>query len=181
MSDEQAMEDLRRRIQRLEDIEEIKNLRSRYHYYVNEMQVDRVHTLFTDDAIVHLGYLGRYQGREEIDRGYKAIGARERFGVKQFIHSHTVENLDGDRATGFSYLDAQYAYFGTSFIVAGRYDDVYVRRDGKWLFESMLVEFFYTVPAGVGWAGDELHWLSPENRPQSFRLSGGPRPEQGQG
>jgi ketosteroid isomerase-like protein len=149
------------RIRRLEDIEAIRHLRCRYHGCVNEGRFDQVRTLFTEDAVVELGYLARYEGIDAIDRGFRAMGERERFFIKQFNHSHDV-TVEGDRGTGTSYLEARYGTAGVSYIVAGRYDDVYVRRNGVWKFRSMVAEIFYTVPNGVGWMGDERHYLRPK-------------------
>ena len=71
--------------------------------------------------------------------------------------------VNGDTGTGTCYLEARYGRFGVSYVVAGRYDDVYARVDGVWKFRSMMVEIFYTVPNGVGWTGDELHYLRPKS------------------
>jgi hypothetical protein len=152
---------LEQRIQRLEHIEAIRRLRNRYHASLNEGHYGECRALFTDDAVVQLGYLARYEGIDAIDQGFLAMGERDRFFIKQFIHSHDVE-LDGDTGTGRSYLEARYARYGVSYVVAGRYDDVYVMVDGAWKFRSMIAELFYTVPNGVGWAGDELHYLRPK-------------------
>ena len=161
MSDLAALE---ARIRVLEDIEAIRHLRSRYHYCLNEGRFAEVRALFTDDALVELGYLARYEGIEAIDRGFRAMGDRDRFFIKQFIHGHDVQ-VSGDGGTGVSYLEARYGRFGVSYVVAGRYDDIYARVDGAWKFRSMIAELFYTVPNGVGWTGDEMHYLRPKPTP----------------
>jgi ketosteroid isomerase-like protein len=155
---------LERRIRRLEDIEAIRHLRNRYHACINESRYADIRALFTADAVVELGYLARYEGIDAIDRGFRAMGERERFFIKQFVHGHDV-SVDGDSGTGTSYLEARYGRHGVSYLVAGRYDDVYARTDGVWKFRSMVAELFYTVPNGVGWTGDELHWLRPKTSP----------------
>ncbi len=152
---------LEERIRRLEDIEDIRRLRNRYHASLNESRYENCRALFTGDAVVELGYLARYEGIDAIDRGFRAMGERERFFIKQFIHSHDVE-VDGDTGTGTSYLEARYGRFGVSYVVAGRYDDIYARENGVWKFRSMIAEFFYTVPNAVGWTGDEMHYLRPK-------------------
>jgi ketosteroid isomerase-like protein len=152
---------LEQRIRRLEDIEAIRRLRNRYHASLNEARYEDCRPLFTDDAVVELGYLARYEGIDAIDRGFRAMGERDRFFIKQFIHSHDVD-VEGDTGTGTSYLEARYGRFGVSYVVAGRYDDVYVRVDGVWKFRAMIAELFYTVPNAVGWTGDEMHYLRPK-------------------
>jgi ketosteroid isomerase-like protein len=152
---------LEQRIRRLEDIENIRRLRNRYHASVNESRYADCRALFTEDAVVELGYLARYEGIDAIDRGFRAMGQRDRFFIKQFIHGHDVE-VDGETAIGRSYLEARYGRDGISYIVAGRYDDTYVLTGGVWKFRSMIMEIFYTVPNTVGWTGDELHYLRPK-------------------
>ena len=53
------MATLEERIRRLEDIEDIRHLRNQYHASLNEGQYGNCRALFTDDAIVELGYLAR--------------------------------------------------------------------------------------------------------------------------
>jgi SnoaL-like domain len=161
MSQEPLTMTLEQRIRRLEDIEAIRRLRNRYHASVNEGRFCDCRALFTEDAVVELGYLARYEGIEAINRGFLAMGERDRFFIKQFVHGHDVE-VDGETATGQSYLEARYGRHGVSYLVAGRYDDAYVLVDDTWKFRSMIAEIFYTVPNGVGWTGDELHYLRPK-------------------
>ena len=155
---------LERRVRRLEDREDIRALRDSYHACINDGRYDDIGALFTKDAVVVLDYLARYEGRAAIDAGFRAMGERERFFIKQFIHSHriTLDDADDDAATGSAYLDARYGRYGVSYMVAGRYDDRYRRVDGVWLFARMDAVLYYTVPAGVGWTGDELHYLRPK-------------------
>lgn len=160
MTDADLIARLERRIQGLEDREALRALRDAYHAAINDGRYGEIADLFTDDAHVRLGYLAEYRGRAAIDTGFRGMGERERFFIRQYIHSHRVA-LDGDRATGTSYLDARYGRFGVSYLVAGRYDDEYVRTADGWRFQAMTIEFDYTVPAGVGWTGDERHYLRP--------------------
>ena len=161
MSDADAIARLEMRVRELEDREEIRALRDAYHACINDSRYDEIADLFTDDAYVKLGYLATYRGRQEIDAGFRGMGTRERFFIRQYIHSHRVF-VDGDTGHGCSYLEARYGRFGVSYLVAGRYDDRYVRTGRGWRFQEMTIEFDYTVPAGVGWTGDERHYLRPK-------------------
>jgi len=158
MSDLAALE---ARIRRLEDIEAIRTLRNAYHAALNDGRYADVVDLFTDDGKVVLGYLATYEGRDAIDKGFRGMGERERFFIKQYIHSHDV-TVEGDSGTGRSYLEARYGRYGVSWLVAGRYDDVYERVGDKWRFKAMIAELYYTVPLGVGWMADEKHYLRPK-------------------
>ncbi len=100
------------------------------------------------------GYLGRGRGREELARLFEGAPRLLPF-VKQFIHNHVLD-VRGDRATGVSYLEAKSVSGGRAYFVAGRYDDVCVRRDGEWRFARMDFTPYFTVPFDEGWAQDDL-------------------------
>src|ERR1051325_9665392 len=89
--DQETPMTLEQRIPRLEEIEAIRRLRNRYHAALNDGRYADCRALFTDDAVVELGYLARYEGIDAIDRGFRAMGERDRFFIKQFIHGHDVE------------------------------------------------------------------------------------------
>ena len=71
--------------------------------------------------------------------------------------------MDGDEGTVHSYLQATYGWFSTSYWVVGRYDDKYQRTANGWRLTEMTIESDYTVPTGVGWTGNTLHYLDPKN------------------
>ena len=147
-------ESLEARVAALEAKDEIRELRHRYHEAINVGDPGSIVDLFTDDAELDFGYLGRTRGREKINRFFLALPDLLTF-IKQFIHNHTVA-LDGpDRATGVSYLEAKTISEGTAFFVSGRYDDVYVRTDDGWWFSVMNFEPFFSVPFEQGWAVDQ--------------------------
>ncbi len=151
---ERRLATLEASVQRLVDIEDIRALRLRYHEYVNLNRAADIPDLFTDDAELDFGYLGRTRGRQKITKFFAALPVLLDF-VKQFIHNHVVE-VDGDRATGVSYLEAKSVSRGKAYLVAGRYDDVCVRTPGGWRFASMKFEPYFTVPHDQSWAQEDV-------------------------
>ena len=91
MSDAERITALERRLGLLEDKDAIRALRDSYHACINDGHYDQIAELFTDDAVVELGYLARYEGREAINTGFRGMGERERFFIKQYIHSHQIQ------------------------------------------------------------------------------------------
>jgi len=160
MTDDTRIAALERRLSLLEDKDALRSLRDAYHACINDGRYAEIADLCTDDAVVRLGYLARYQGRAQIDAGFRGMGARERFFIKQYIHSHQV-TVSGNTGTGVSYLEARYGRFGVSYLVSGCYRDKYIRTANGWRFQEMDIDFYYTVPAGAGWTGDEMHYLDP--------------------
>jgi ketosteroid isomerase-like protein len=142
---------LEARIAALEAKDDIRDLRFRYHQAINEGDTAAIVGLFTDEAEIDFGYLGKTRGRDKIDRFFTALPDLLAF-VKQFIHNHLV-TLDGpDRATGVSYMEAKTISSGTAFVVSGRYDDVYVRTEAGWRFSVMNFDPYFSVPFDEGWA-----------------------------
>ena len=141
-------------LQELQDREAIRELRYRYHEYVNQGRWSEIPNLFIEDGELDFGYLGKGRGRERLTRLFQAAPQLLPF-VKQFIHNHTIE-LQGERGTGTSYLEAKSVSGGKAYVVAGRYDDQYVRQDGEWRFARMDFTPYFTVPFDEGWAQDDL-------------------------
>jgi len=156
---------LEAKVRELADLEEIRDLRFRYHEYVNEAKFSEIASLFTEDGELLFGHLGNAYGRDEINRFFGGLlvkpDARGKTKeprlsrVRQFIHNHVVE-IHGDRANGFSYLEAKPVYKGESYVVAARYDDEYVRHNGEWKFKKMALTPYFMVPLKEGWAQDDL-------------------------
>lgn len=163
---EVRIRELEAKVQELTDREAIRDLRYRYHEYINDGRFDEISALFSDDGELDFGHLGTAHGRSEIHRFFGGLRSSGADGgataqlprlsrVRQFIHNHVVD-LHGDHAHGFSYLEAKPVYKGESYVVAARYDDDYVRQDGKWKFKKMALTPYFMVPLKEGWAQDDL-------------------------
>jgi len=154
---EARVKELEATVQELTDREAIRDLRYRYHECVNEGKFADIASLFTDDGELDFGHLRHAKGRAELAAFFNRINARPAEGisfVKQFIHNHVI-HLQGDRGTGFSYLEAKPVYKGESFLVAARYDDEYVKQNGQWKFKKMGLTPYFMVPLREGWAQED--------------------------
>jgi ketosteroid isomerase-like protein len=157
---EARVKQLEAKLQEMTDREAIRDLRYRYHEYINEGKFRDIASLFTDDSELDFAHLGKAKGRAEIQKFFAGIGGdgaaadpnRPRITwVKQFIHNHVIQ-LHGDHGHGFSYLEAKPIYGGEAFLVAARYDDDYAKRDGEWKFSKMGLVPYFMVPLKEGWA-----------------------------
>jgi len=144
--------DLDVRIKVLEDIEEIKKLKARYLYYIDDREWDSVLDCFVEDAKTDYGPWGVYEGKKEIEKFFK-----EMFPPNYSLHHHVTHNplieVDGDRARGRWNLDeaATLKEGNKAIWISGRYDDEYVREGGSWKYKSVRVTFFYVTPYEEGW------------------------------
>jgi ketosteroid isomerase-like protein len=138
---------LEMRLAKQEDLEAIRVLRCTYHEYVNQDRVTELADLFSDNATV--SYAGRpaVTGREAIRAFFINFPVKW---ARQFIHAHVVE-VEGDRGKGYSHLDGRPVLNGKSLMVGGRFDDEYVREDGRWLFSRVVLTTWYMVPVEQGW------------------------------
>jgi hypothetical protein len=153
-------------VRQLNDREALRDLRYRYHQFINEGKFAEIVDLFTADGELEFGPLGKAKGRAGIIAFFKRLGPAPAAGsgaapsgphfsyVKQYIHNHVVE-IEGDRARGFSYLEAKPVINGQAHLVAGRYDDEYLRSNGQWRFTRMAFTPHFIVPFNEGWANDE--------------------------
>jgi SnoaL-like domain len=157
---EARVKELESKVRELYDREAVRDLRYRYHEYVNEAKFTEIPDLFTTDGVLDFAHLGKAVGREQLLRFFGALvqapsgtpSDRPRITwVKQFIHNHTIR-LDGDRGSGFAYLEAKPIYDGEAFLVAARYDDDYLRVNGEWKFSKMKLVPYFMVPLKEGWA-----------------------------
>ena len=153
------MNDLEARVSELEgtvaalrDRAEIQDLRFRYHVAVNEKELDSIGGLFSADGEARFGEIGSARGRAEIQTLYAEVVGKSPF-VKQFIHNHLI-TLNGDTASGLSYLEAKTVTNGESHLVAARFDDEYLREGGEWKFSLLELTIFFVVPLREGWAGE---------------------------
>lgn len=154
---------LEQRIQRLEDIEAIKQLKSMYLLYINDCHYHRVSELFTEDAVIDMSYMhpspNVWRGRAEIAKWYNVMAEGSLLSqLKQFLHNHTI-TVDGDTASGWSLLEARYGIVKQSYNVAAKYEETYARVDGTWLFKTLQLKVYYSVPMEMGWSGENRHHL----------------------
>jgi ketosteroid isomerase-like protein len=123
-------------LQRLVDLEAIRDLARRYAHAVWQKDADAAADLFTEDGVMDTGDRAPLTGREALRETYSAM-----FGVNEFhpmIHNHVVELEAGDagRAYGTCYIDLEAVIDGIRNRGHGFYRDRYVRVGDGWKFES---------------------------------------------
>ncbi len=136
-------------IQRLADLEAIRDLARRYAHFVwQEQPLDAVE-LFAADGVMDMGEDGTIEGRDNLRAVYSDKVGGEMM-LHPFVHNHVID-LDGDEASGTCYLDLRCTREGESLMGSGYYDDHYVREKGEWKFKSRKLTMCYLVPPTEGW------------------------------
>ena len=154
------LQHIEERLRKLEDIEEIRRLRMRYHIFINDGFFDRLPELFLEDALVDFSFIGQAKGHAEIGELFMRI-PRNLDLVLQFIHNHLVD-VDDDKATGLSFLDARYAQNGESVNLAAKFDEIYRRTPAGWRIEELHLHVYFSANMTArGWAGKQPNLFNP--------------------
>ena len=142
-------------LRNLLEVEEIKNLRLRYSYFIDARQLDRVKEVFADDAVCRFGPYGTWKGIDAICNGYKETFKDTMdtpFAGMHVNTNHLVEVVNPVSAKGKAYLcdvitkneDGTEISDGESnFIWFALYNEEYVKVLGKWKIKVMDIHFFW--------------------------------------
>ena len=150
--------DLETRIKILEDIEAIKQEKSRYVYCLDVRDWDGVLEHYTEDAKVDFGDLGQYEGSEEMVKYFK-----EDFPPLISFTIHMTQDpiieVNGDTAKGRWYMHESLTFAATNRASwgAARYDDELVRVNGKWKVRRCNITIFYLSPFDEGWVKNRMY------------------------
>jgi SnoaL-like domain len=151
-----AEDDLVARLRRLEDAHEIGQLRARYCHYLDDGRWDDLAELFTEDG--EFVGVSTARGRDELRTFYAEMQAGSLSAWWHFSTSETVL-LDGDRASGQTWLLQPCVVDEEPHVAAGRYDDQLVRdAAGTWRFRRRKVTFFWWTPLTDGWQPGRIAW-----------------------
>lgn len=159
-----TLESIERRLSRLEDVEEIRNLKERYaHFCDQDYDPDGIASLFTEDAKFESNGLGNHYGREAI-REFMGKVSSEILWAQHFMIAPRIDVAeDGLTATGTWYLLDLVTMTGLddpakpdAVIITANYRDEYAKVDGEWKFKSVLADIKMVSNLDRGWAAQPL-------------------------
>lgn len=159
--------DLRDRVGRLEDVEEIRALVGRYGRAVDDRDWESLAAQYTPDAFIDFT-AGRARGRAAIIDHVRSRTAAYAASY-HYPHSHEITLTGRDTATGLVCAHAELTIEGDSVRVALRYHDDYRRVDGRWRFHERRMTVLYVLPLrelSSGFARrDRIRWPGTEPAP----------------
>jgi len=137
-----TLEELGKKVQAIEDLEEIKKMHHDYVFLLCDKQYDQMLDFFTDDAAVQINAPYVCKGKKEIARHFREVIAKRGAPKGGQILVMPVITVDGDRAKGYWTMYRFFGNFDAPEIppwkwLQGRYDCEYVKQNGKWKFSSM--------------------------------------------
>jgi uncharacterized protein (TIGR02246 family) len=124
-------------LRELADREAIRELSDRYCDCVWRKDFDGLVNLFIEDGtfiVEGLEVKAVSHGRSELKKVYEKAIAQ--MNPRPFIHTHVVDLLGEDRATGRCYAEVYSARFGMQRVGLGYYEDEYTKIGDKWKFVS---------------------------------------------
>jgi uncharacterized protein (TIGR02246 family) len=136
----------------LMDRAEIEELVVRYVHALDTLDADAYASVFTEDAVYETP-MGVYEGRAAIrkivtdlqaNRARAEAEGREALALYHVMSNSSIELIDADEARHTSYAQTVRAADNGQFVVGfmGRYEDVIVKRDGRWqILSRKLVSF----------------------------------------
>lgn len=148
-------------IQRLADIEAIKQLKYRYAEICDDNHnPDRICSVFTEDAIWDAGEkLGKYVGHAQIRDAFSNFAKALDF--SRHYLTNPIITMDGNQASGEWYASGLFRVRnGPDYFAATTFIDEYEKTNGKWLIKKLVAKLHLAAPRAVGWKDQLLHNLA---------------------
>ncbi len=147
-----SLEDHEARIQRLEDVEQIRRLKHAYARLVDDnFRHKELGQLFAEDGVMDGGVFGRNEGREAIAAFFDGMRSQLTFAM-HFMTGETIDvDPSGTSASGHWYLWELGTLDGQAVWIAMTYNDTYVKQNGKWLFQETNLLINFVTPYEDGW------------------------------
>ena len=147
-----SAEDLEARIQRLEDIEAIRQLKGKFAHYADTQDTDGFMNLVADDAVWEFGPWGHFEGKEEIRKFTDDVTIASHSFMLHIFYNISIE-VNGDTAKGKWYflVPATNSKKECAEWLAGIYDEQYIKVNGEWKFKRVATEFKIVASYEEGW------------------------------
>lgn len=146
----------------IEDHLAIQQLLSKYCHVVDHGSLDEIAALFHRNAVLLPRHETeeRYEGRTAVRSWYERWIANVRANVRYLRHKITtpVIEVSGNEATAVCYLDMDAIPSATNrpMLFLGRFDDRFIKAEGRWWFKERTISVFYTSALPMyseGWGG----------------------------
>lgn len=161
-----TIEEMSKNVQKLLDMEEIRNVRFNYWWYLDHKQWDKFSELFTEDLV----YTNLSNGNKQTDKA-AWVASLDKFLNKDVRsshhgHQHKIEIIDETHASGVWVLrdDLYNVRANTEFLGRGWYFDKYRKENGVWkICEFALI---YNMAKGGG-----MNAYGPDTAPELMSVT----------
>lgn len=138
------LEELRRRVQRLEDIEAIKRLKACYLNACDSQDPEGAKQCFASgEVLIDMGHVGVFRDREAFAQIYRTFGCQPFILDMHHGANPEIEFRDDEHAAGLWALEYRNinTQAKTVTFVSLIYHDEYVKQGGQWKISSSRSEF----------------------------------------
>ena len=155
------------RLDRLESLDEIRQLAAKYSVTLDMRDLDMHVNLFVPDVRVGKEGAGRQALKEWADATF-----RDQFtGTSHHIGNHIIDFDSNDSAIGLVYSKNEHETETEWVIMQMLYWDSYNRVDGRWLFKKRLPMYWYATDLNKPPLGDQkMRWPGQENYEGYFHV-----------
>lgn len=147
---------LDKRLELVEDAQEIERLQTIYGYYLARNQWDHLTGIFAPDGTIEIAMRGVYRGAASIRRNLNLYGVQDELPGE--LHNHMQYqpvihvDQDGQRALLRSRAFSMMGTFGRQgTFMGGTYENIFEKRDGKWMMYKDQQINTYFAPTNDGW------------------------------
>ncbi len=145
-----TVKELEERLYKLEAVDEIKRLKSRYAQIVDKFSKEPFENCFTEDGVWDLGPTGSVKGRKAIGEFFKKVPEFMPFSFHYFLSGDII--VDGDKATGQWYmLQTAIVKGGRGLWLAAVEYEKYQRVKKQWLISELKLTSVFRTPYAEGW------------------------------
>ena len=142
-----GIEELRGDVQRLMDMEAVRQLKHAYFRCIDTANFEELATLFHEDVLVHFiggTYEWKLQGRDEYLQSLEKSFTQASIGHHNG-HQPEIQILSETEATGVWYLADHMWILNSNYLTTGTalYWDRYVKQDGNWRVKETRYERLY--------------------------------------
>lgn len=155
---------LEAKLERLKSFDEVENLENSYGYYADKSMQDAISALFAENSTLEILGRGVFLGRDRVYEYMRRLGAPTFGTLFNHMQLQPVISVspDGNTVKVRARLLVMYGLLDRSAQWGdGIYENVFVRENGQWKYQSLnAYQTFYTNYEG-GWAKHSAGMLSP--------------------
>ena len=131
------LEELMLKVQKLDDLEEIKKLHREYISCIDKLETYKVPEMFTEDGTAEIQDSGIMRGKKAIEELYcRGYLSQRKARSSGHLCGEPIITVDGDKAKGHWTV---YIFFSVPSVqwTQGVNDCEYVKENGKWKFSKL--------------------------------------------
>ncbi len=150
---ESRLREMEDRLQAVEDVQAIRNLKAAYAAYCdNGYDADKIAELFVEDAVWENDARGRIEGREGIRALFQSAPQSYSFAIHYSMNPQIEVTGDTARGRWYLFMPCTVADSNQALWRASIDHEEYVRVDGKWMFKKKVAAPVLRSPFEQSWA-----------------------------